>query len=492
MTIDRSIGASLNINSQLCGGVTLTSISAYSEWDNTEVNDRDYSSSVNRIFGSLPNSFQLHETGIQHFQQFSQELRLSSHKDASPLQYTLGLFYLNVNSDRQFTRDDLLCLTSTLVNSECRQGNSLFLAPSATADLGSDFENHALFGQSSYDLSDHLTLIGGLRWTRDSVSYEHNRVSNLDHRTLVDVFDLGAPGIRDQDFSRSDQQVATDLSGKLGIQYQVADDVVAYGTYSTGFKGPAFDVSFSFVEERSAPILPEDSTSYEIGVKGMLAGGKLYAALAAYYTKVDQYQTNNVQLLSGNITSNLVNVGQVVSSGIEFDFVAKPNGHLELFGGFGFLHKANIRKPFCTLENEPGADDLLTFNACQARSGERLMLSPKRKITLGMEYKRSIGERFDLYWGGQYVYRSDMFSNDLEDPLELLESIHVVNANIGFANKTDSQRLTLVAKNLTDQSYASQIICCTAGGSPVSGDSLTYQIPREADRYFGVNYRLSF
>jgi iron complex outermembrane receptor protein len=43
-------------------------------------------------------------------------------------------------------------------------------------------------------------------------------------------------------------------------------------------------------------------------------------------------------------------------------------------------------------------------------------------------------------------------------------------------------RISLIAKNLTDESFV----------TAYSGDNFRYQIPRDADRHFGVQFRMRF
>ena len=59
-------------------------------------------------------------------------------------------------------------------------------------------------------------------------------------------------------------------------------------------------------------------------------------------------------------------------------------------------------------------------------------------------------------------------------------------ASIGVSPQTDAWRLALVGKNLTDESYASLL---TPGGP---GGSVRMLIPREADFYWGLQFRYNF
>jgi iron complex outermembrane receptor protein len=53
---------------------------------------------------------------------------------------------------------------------------------------------------------------------------------------------------------------------------------------------------------------------------------------------------------------------------------------------------------------------------------------------------------------------------------------------VGLSFKDDAFRVSLIAKNLTDESYV----------TTYSGDNFRYQIPRDAERYFGVSFKARF
>ena len=62
----------------------------------------------------------------------------------------------------------------------------------------------------------------------------------------------------------------------------------------------------------------------------------------------------------------------------------------------------------------------------------------------------------------------------------------LVDVQAGIVEANDRFRVNFQVKNLFDQSFAAAI---TSGGP---GGSYRYIIPREADRYYGVNARVNF
>ena len=72
------------------------------------------------------------------------------------------------------------------------------------------------------------------------------------------------------------------------------------------------------------------------------------------------------------------------------------------------------------------------------------------------------------------------------NPLLLIPSYTVLDGSVGIEPQSGAWRAALVGKNLTDEHYATLL---TPGGP---GGSVRMMIPREADRYWGVQFRVNF
>jgi iron complex outermembrane receptor protein len=99
---------------------------------------------------------------------------------------------------------------------------------------------------------------------------------------------------------------------------------------------------------------------------------------------------------------------------------------------------------------------------------------------------------FDIVPNLLYVYTDDQYADlitksrkDLQD-IVLIPAYSTVDLSLAFADKDDRYRLTLIGRNLTDESYAAMITRGGPGGAP------RLQIPRDADRYFGAQFRVNF
>ncbi|MEM8814546.1 MAG: TonB-dependent receptor [Pseudomonadota bacterium] len=495
-TLDDSTSFSVQITTDV-GDHTLTSITATRSWDNTEFREGDFTSiagdSTEPVFG-VP--FQLHDIGPQEWRQFSQELRLAS-PTGEDFEYQVGFFYWNQESERNFTRD-ASCQNNSGDNPQLNaairnhieftlgQGDPTeqqvtdFIAANnitcnandivaATGFMETEFENYAVFGQGSYAFNDNFRLIAGLRYTSDDVSFSHNR-RNLDEfgrrgvgvrprfgeRDRADP--LAAPNNQsDTNFSGSTDE--TNVAGRIGGQFSFGEGSMLYATYSTGYKGPAFNVFYNMDPDDLAPIEAEESDTAEIGYKLTADWGVI--SLAAYTMEIENFQANDFDASDGTTITGFTNGGDVETTGFEIDFLLAPTEYIQIYGG-------------------------AAFSDAEAKgTGAPLPFAPDTKYSLGGQWDFPLANGGRLQLNGSYVYTDEILSGNIGQTDEvpfLLPDYSILNASFGYYTEDDKMAVTLIGKNLTDESYA----------TTYSGDNFRYQIPRDAERYFGIDLRINF
>jgi len=474
-TIDDSTSLSVQVDAGV-GDLTLTSITAYREWDNTEIREGDFTSTAGD--SPLPvdfsnTFFQLHDIGIQSWSQFSQEVRIASPGDQI-LTWQAGLFYWNLQSDRSFRRDASCQVSANNVPILASNPGLTCLSTdivAATAVFDTEFENLSVFGEGSYAINDNLDVIFGLRYTDDEVSFNHQRSNN-------DPFGRQGVGVRaavdNTDFTGSTSE--TDTSGKLGLTWSASDSSLLYATYSQGYKGPAFNVFFNQALANTLPISSESSEQIELGYK--LTTGNLFANFAIFSTDIEDLQANNIDTSLGTATTTLTNAGDISTEGIEVDFIWQPTENFQLTGGFASID-AEIDRFNCPVG--------VPASACTDRSGLDVPFSPDLKYTIGANYIVNWNAGTDIIFDASFVHTDEQVAglpanNGTTAPQALLPEYDILNASIAFSFQDDKYRLTLIGKNLGDESYVTTF----------SGDGFRYQIPRDAERYFGASFRANF
>lgn len=491
-TLDETTAFSIQVDKEL-GDHQLTSITAYRSWNNTEFREGDFTSTAGDstlpVFG-VP--FQLHDVGPQEWDQVSQELRIAS-PTGGAFDYQAGFFWWNQKSERNFTRDascqnnggqfqtaignyltDVLGVADPtdadieqFISDERLSCNANDIV-SATAFMKTEFDNWALFADGKYHINDDFRLLFGIRYTDDEVSFNHNRNSN-------DQYGRKGVGVResslDTDFEGSTDE--SNVSGKFGAQFDINDDSMVYATYSQGYKGPAFNVFYNMAENDTLPIGKETSDAYELGYK--YASRDLIFNAAIFRTEIDGFQANNPELLDGVFITRLTNAGSIITQGAEFDFMWQATDQLTVTGGLSTVD-AEVDQFLCPV----GLD------TCDGSSGDDLPFSPDLKYSITGEYVWELKD-MEIYLNGSYVYTDEIFAGapgatPETNPEALLPDYGILNASLAFSFDDDNYRISIIAKNLTDESYV----------TTYSGDNFRYQIPRDADRYFGVQLRAKF
>ena len=496
VTLDETTAFSLQINKSF-GDFELTSITAYRAWDNTEIREGDFTSiagdSNEPVFG-VP--FQLHDLGPQEWRQFSQEFRLASPVDQF-LEYQVGGFYWNIDSERNFTRDASCQNNNGQLNNamawhamENLSGDDLNDAladikgytasqgvtcnandiVSATAYMETEFNNWAVFGDGKINLNDTMRILFGLRYTDDEISYSHTRRSN-------DEFGRRGVGVRpateNTDFEGETSE--TNVSGQLGFQWNFSDNSMAYAKAASGYKGPGYNVYYNFKAngDDSAPISEETSETFELGYK--YSSGNLIVNAAVFRTDISDFQANNFDCSDGTCITRLTNAGDVTTEGVELDFMWRPIENFTLSGGVARID-AEIDEFNCPADAD----------SCSSRSGLSVPFAPDLKYSLMAEYIVPM-DTMNIFINSSFVHTDEQVAtlpdNDgTENPAALLPEYDILNASIGFSFADDQYRITLIGKNLTDESYV----------TTYSGDGFRYQVPRDAERYFGVAFNASF
>ncbi len=336
---------SLHVDYQF-GGDTLTSVTSYIEKEESEGVDVD---STPRPILSVD------QTQVGNHQ-FTQEVRVASPSDQF-IEYTIGGFYYDVGSLEKnvlagtfdFEPDNSVNLLSNGFASPVTGGQTI---------IQSDTRSLAAFGQATVHVTDQLSLIGGLRYTHDDVKAgvhigpfpnicEFNYAFGAPCHTTT----LPSPVV-------ATTAHASNLSGKGTIKYDFTDDVNAYFTYATGYKGPAVSYPAGLPQ---FVIKPETSQDFEIGVKSQFFDRRLVLNADVFDEKYTNFQGQTYVYDAANPgASNFVtsNAGGLEFEGIRGRRLVRRNGRSYVDRQL-CLHADEIhcvRDPVPGSVHEPGDD----------------------------------------------------------------------------------------------------------------------------------------
>lgn len=454
---DTNKGVSVQVDYSL-DNLLLTSITAQRYWKNTQFQDQDRLSAVYRQFA------QTADRGDLDFSQFTQELRVAS-RGSQFFDYVAGLFYFNGKNDEQYRRDVTRCAGSTAAALPsglvpCSDGS--INTGNGVANYGVRSKSKAVFGEGTFNFSNELKAIAGLRYTNDDLSYYHGRVAS-------------ATGLAGVAATRDPVRGATSenaVSGRFGPQYALSKDVMIYGTYSRGYKGPAYNVFFNMSPTQDNVLAPEKSKSFDLGVKSELFDRTLRLNVALFHTDYSGYQANVPDVVNGLIVTRLINAGEVSTKGFELDMTARVTPQLTINAGL-----ANIIARVKNFNCPAGAAASCNIN------GKPLPFSPDWKGSLRVKYVQPISDSLSMEYGMDASWQSRTNFDLQQQPNSFQPAYAIFNARIGVQS-SNGWSVAVVGRNLADKSYATLV--------QSSGNNVNRYVPRDDSRYWGVNMRYDF
>ncbi|GAB5349897.1 TonB-dependent receptor [Alteriqipengyuania sp. 357] len=421
------------------GDVTLTSISAYEQVRRNTLEDTDAS----------PNDV-LTATYIDRPEQYSQEVRLQSN-DSGPVNWILGGFYFHdkLVTDSSFDilrvlrdPDDLLG-TLDPVNSI---GNYAYPYTQKT-------ESWAAFAQADVELTDRLTLTGGLRYSVDSIDFDYEAF--FDDVVVVPVLDFEG------------SETFRDLSWRAALSFKASDDVMIYASSSKGYNSGGFAGGSSSDPAQLQPFDSETLYAYEAGFKSDLLGRKLRFNAAAFY-----YDYRDLQVFVFDTSGVLpvqrkLNAGNAEIYGLEVELRAQPSRYFNAFVNASFLHAEY--KDFIAL-------------AAEDYSGNDLVNAPDFSISTGFSVTQPLAGGSALQLRADGSFQSETFLTPDNARANRVEPYGTANVRFSWLSADEKLELALWGKNVTGTRYITYI-------SPVvTMDQINYNDPST----YGVQAVLKF
>ena len=358
-------GGSIRLDWGLAEGLGLTSITAYETANNRSRGDIDggFGADFLPVVGPCqPNTTSrpcipfTSETrdGIDDLDQFTQELRLSSDGSGAVF-WQAGLFYFD--SELTITTEPFFVSASTL-----EHGN----------------ESWAAFGQVSVDVSERLSLTGGLRWTKDEKDLE----------ALASPLPVAPVDV-------SDEQLSWDASAL----YALTEQWNIYVRVAQGFRAPTIqgrDVAFL---GQPSTADSETITSGEIGFKGDLLEHRLRLNGAVFRYEIKDQQLSAVGGAANFI--QLVNADDGTGFGLDMDLDWQVTQNLSINLGYSWtdteINDPQLRVDTCG-SGQCTVQDPRDANGFAFVDGNPFPQSPDNMVFVSVAYRYPLGNSDELFF----------------------------------------------------------------------------------------------
>ena len=427
-----SDGGALTANWVLADGVTLTSITAVEDFSRLHVEDRD-GTTLSHLDGAFANDIE----------QFSQEARLTW--ETGGLVAIAGAMFASdeVETRNFFETDDFFqagIFPFRAVGHEYRQ----------------ETDAKAAFLNAEWQSSPDWRLTAGVRYTDEDKSF-----SNAFTFIYVDALP-GAGGTQVDIFPPvQETYTATDVSGRIGLDYTGWENALVYLSFAKGFKSGNFQGQLTFNPADLAPFEAEEVLSYEVGFKGRLADNAVYLTVAAFF-----YDYENAQIYGSIYTEpidplfGIDNLGDAEVVGAELDLSWQVTAALGMHVGLGLLDTEITKSVLSTVA-----------------IGSWLPNAPETNFNARVDYSRSLANGLIFELLVQTSYKGEVAYDIVRAPRETIEEgywLTGLRAVLRSSSEEEGWELALWGRNLFDEEYRAQVLTSTVGWGETWGLPRTY------------------
>jgi len=397
------------------------------------------------------------------------------------------------------------------------------------------FDNHGLFGQATYNVTDKLALTGGIRYTFDKItgSTRSTRAGFSANATTGPLFADPATGVliaractdslrHNKVGPTADPRVVanppaadrsvciTELTNKsqkptwvINADFKPTPDLMVYAKYARGYRQGGLNFTNPGVETWA----PEKTDNFEVGTKATFRGAVSgYFNLAAFYNKLSNQQVF-AALIPDQLNASLgvaggnavINAGKSRIYGAEVDASVLFFDSLRFDAGYTYLNTKITAGGARALRGDGSELGQLIvgspFGEISPTSvvGSAFANTPKHRLTLTGTYTLPLDESVgNISFGATWVHTSSSV-NDYSVPafvdgiaVGFTPSNDIINLNLDWKGIAGSSiDAAVFVTNLTKERYT----VANGGGWNSAGVA---EILLNQPRFYGVRLRYNF
>ncbi|MFN3609367.1 MAG: TonB-dependent receptor [Hyphomonas sp.] len=267
---------------------------------------------------------------------------------------------------------------------------------SRTTDARTSYD---LFGDLTYDLTDRLSLTGGLRYTVNEL--EASSVGELlrgnaalggtrNAVTFAPGFLINSALVGNQVTASAEPDGA--FTWRLNAAYRVSDNVNTWVSYGRGRRPETLSISGTNVSVVDAETLD----NVEAGMFGRFFDDRLQMTSSVYYGQYENFQTSRFDPINGVFV--VENSGNATQYGFEFDGQALVHDNVRLLGTYAYN--------FSEYDDEDSNGNALQF------AGNRFRMSPVQSFSLAADITLDVATAGTLSITPSYVWKDQQYFED--------------------------------------------------------------------------------
>ena len=346
--------------------------------------------------------------------QYSFEVQLNATFDK--MDFVSGLYFFNEDG---FTRsEDFVFSPFNTPNGLLNDGVTPSFGGFGFFEINQETNSYAAYINGSYDLTDDLTIGGGLRYSEDK-------------KDANAIF----PSFSERKYISADFNAVT---WDINASYQLSNNMNVYGQVQKGYQTGGFpprpfggpDQFVSFDETKAV--------NYEIGLKGQVHENvsMMLAMFVTDYT--DLALPFSDPTAGGGFVTIVENAGQSKAQGIELETTIAITDDFTIRSAVGYLDSE-------ITEVAEGVQGI--------GKGDSPALTPRWTVMVAPSYFVDLSNGGTVALNANYSYRSEMQGQSVFNKSETIDSRELVGFNISYTNPYGDMEVTLYGENVLNEVY---------------------------------------
>jgi len=314
-------------------------------------------------------------------------------------------------------------------------------------------DSTSFYGQGTWNHSDSLRTVFGLRHTNDEV---YSAVTNFYGRSGTDILETDG----------------NKVTGRLVIEKDIDDNTMVFGSFTRGYKPGGSNLTYGREDVvAQIVVLPtfqeEIVDAFEVGLKTDLAGGRVRLNTAAFLYNYEglQYQATDPEVFEGGVGN--IPDSEIYGAELELSAFLSDDVILDLRMSWLDTEITADHLALDNVESENATNALLAqgiglfSNDVQIARAGRIQNVRGNELAKTPSFTGNVALNWtdDLSWGElkgtiQYTYRGGfkhrIFNNNTTD---VVPNYDVLDVMLGFypAGAQNNLRFELIGKNLFDK-----------------------------------------
>ena len=350
--------------------------------------------------------------------QFSQELRFNARALNDRLDYTVGVYYFEQEQEQFY---------------------HVFFFGSSNQRSRGTLEHHtaSIFAQGDYELVPDVYLTLGGRYTWEEKKARNARTPDCDLDLNCVLSDTGS-------------ETWSNFTPKVGLSWQVSEDLLLYGSWSRGFRSGGYNIRTTGTDESAGPYDEEKVEAWEFGLKSEWWDGRARVNFAVFRNQYEELQ----RTVNLGLVNFIANVAEAAVEGVEFDVTLLPTENLAINMAVGYLDAEYDSYPVLDVDGDGVPDPHLA-------KGLKLIRAPKWSYSASAIYDIHLGGAGTLSNRIAYTYNDKTPANDANT--YFTPDWELWDASISWTPAGgDNLKVSLWGKNLANENYA--LLSTVVGG----------------------------